>query len=75
MIITLIAAIVLIFSGQIAFSGYWLSPVPPGKRLLFSVVGFAALGFFALKNIHLAIGATVVFLIILIYEGYRAKNV
>jgi TRAP transporter 4TM/12TM fusion protein len=74
MIITLIAAIELIFSAQIAFSGYWLTPIPLIKRLVFSAIAFMALAFFAFKDVKLVAGATILFLIMLAYEGYRIKK-
>jgi TRAP transporter 4TM/12TM fusion protein len=73
MFFTLIAATVLIFSGQIAFSGFWLSPVSIGKRLIFVTIAVACLAFFVWKDISLAIGATILFVIMLIYDAYRAR--
>ena len=74
MILTLAVAVVLIFSGQIAFSGFWLSPVPIVKRFLFTVIAAGALYFFAVKNVPIALGVVILFAIMLFYDGYKARS-
>jgi TRAP-type uncharacterized transport system fused permease subunit len=74
MVLTLAVAVVLIFSGQIAFSGFWLSRVVAVKRLIFTLIAAGCLVFFALKNVPIAIGATILFVVIIIYDGYKAKS-
>ncbi len=74
MVLTLAVAVVLIFSGQIAFSGFWLSPVPVVKRLIFALIAIGALVFFAMKNVPIAIAATILFVVMIVYDGYKAKS-